>query len=523
VKQGSYEDGVDGTSPDKLTLFGTHPIGEGSRRGWYGSALQEASLVDGRASDKTFRTATATWYQDHGKTTNDYTKDLSPNSAFFSGGTADDMTTWVVGNPDARPNGDYKYASEEIASGGITQPVWEPGLNQGASSGSDFYGAVGYNFEYTFAQAITSGIGPFSLDVGESMTILWACAGGFRAQGMLDALDAAEWAWDKGWDISSELPTPPAPDVDVLSTAVGTVLVSWTDVSSIDADVDGYKIWRADQSKRTNRLQSGFRALNSYQHLHEVGGETTPYLDDVNPWFDAESEFTETENQYEPAEWGTYDLIAKIPNSELSGFTSNTPQDFDYSWEDPDAATGLTYWYYVSSYREGSYTGPFGPIGANHVESSNFNRNGRNSPNASPGEIGLVTPWGGTYPFAYKSPDFPPIWSKQYQNLGAPFVAGTRLVSNEAEERPGHFALHPNYPNPFNPATIIRYELPEQALVKIAVYDALGRLVEVLSTKYHAPGTYAVTWEPRNLPSGVYFVRMEAGRYTKTNQMLLLK
>jgi hypothetical protein len=423
AKQGSYEDGVDGTSPDKLTLFGTHPVGEGTHRGWYGSAIAEASLVSGRAADKAFHTATATWYEDYGKESNNDTKDLSPNSAFFSGGTPDDMTTWVVGNPDARPNGDYKYASEEVPPG-IEQPVWEPILNPGAADGSDFYGATGYNFEYTFGQAILSGIGPFSLDVGESMTVLWVCAGGFRATGLVDALDAAEWAWNRGWDISSELPTPPAPDLTVESTTAGTAKISWTDVSSIDSDVDGYKVWRASQFQVTDRLEKGFRALDNYQHVQDVGEDITPYLDPVNPWFDAESEFTPTQDKYQPAEWGTYDLIKRIPNSDLSQYQGDAAAGYDYSIEDPDAITGFTYWYYVSAYKEGSFSGPFGPIGVNHIESSNFNRNGRNTPSAAAGEIGLTSPWSGTYPYATRNELFPSAVSEpvRYQNLGAPFT-----------------------------------------------------------------------------------------------------
>lgn len=531
VKQGSIDDGVNGTSPDKQTIFGTHPIGEGSRRGWYGSALQEASLVNGRASDKSFRTFTATWYEDYGKESTNDTKNLAPNSSFFSGGTPDDVTTFVVGNPDARPNGDHKYASEEVPGAGISQPVWEPRLNQGAADGSDFYGAVGYNFEYTFGQAINSGIGPFSLDVNESMTILWVAAGGFRAEGMLDAMDAAEWAWDNNWDVYSSVPTPPAPDVNVTSTTAGTAIVSWTDVSGIDSEVDGYKVWRASQFKVTDRLEEGFRALDRYQHVHEVGGDLSPYLDDVNPWFDGESEFAATQNKYQPAEWGTYDLIAKIPNSGLSQYQSGQATGFDYAYEDTDAITGFTYWYYVSAYKEGNFSGPFGAIEVNHIESSNMNRNGRNSPEAAAGEIGLISQWGGTYPYANRNENWPAPGTLRSQNMGVPFTVTPPVADPEDVA-----SLITVNPNPYkitglndvrsDPAShnIDFLNLPED--YTLTILDVSGQIILQQETQGAIEGKF--TWDMfskdgTEVASGLYIYHVEYDGGAVTGHFAILR
>ncbi|HUF08412.1 MAG TPA: T9SS type A sorting domain-containing protein, partial [Rhodothermales bacterium] len=90
-------------------------------------------------------------------------------------------------------------------------------------------------------------------------------------------------------------------------------------------------------------------------------------------------------------------------------------------------------------------------------------------------------------------------------------------------EQPIVFALHGNYPNPFNPATTIRYDVPEPVDVHIKVHDALGRTLTSLSTGHRAPGAYSVTWDGRDMPSGVYFVRMEAGSFVETRKMVLLK
>ena len=95
-------------------------------------------------------------------------------------------------------------------------------------------------------------------------------------------------------------------------------------------------------------------------------------------------------------------------------------------------------------------------------------------------------------------------------------------------ETPGAFRLGDNYPNPFNPTTTVRFEVAEQAQVRVAVYDVLGRLVKTLATGEMLPGTYTATWDGTSeagtaVSSGVYLYRMEAGSYVATKVMSLLK
>jgi hypothetical protein len=95
---------------------------------------------------------------------------------------------------------------------------------------------------------------------------------------------------------------------------------------------------------------------------------------------------------------------------------------YDYTYEDTEAITGFTYWYYVSAYKEGgSYAGPKGAI-TGHIESSNFTRNGRNDPNAALGEIGSGSPWGGTFPFAIRASNYPTPGTIADKNMGSPFT-----------------------------------------------------------------------------------------------------
>jgi hypothetical protein len=81
---------------------------------------------------------------------------------------------------------------------------------------------------------------------------------------------------------------------------------------------------------------------------------------------------------------------------------------------------------------------------------------------------------------------------------------------------------HPN-PNPFNPVTRINYNVPSTQHVRIAVYDIAGRLVENLVNEVKAPGEYVVEWNAGNLPSGIYFYRMQTGNETIVRRATLLK
>lgn len=88
---------------------------------------------------------------------------------------------------------------------------------------------------------------------------------------------------------------------------------------------------------------------------------------------------------------------------------------------------------------------------------------------------------------------------------------------------PSSFVLQQNYPNPFNPSTMIGYEVPTKSLVALRIYDVLGRVVATLVDEFMQPGTYEARFDGRFLPSGVYFYRLQAGSYSATKKLLLLK
>ncbi len=90
------------------------------------------------------------------------------------------------------------------------------------------------------------------------------------------------------------------------------------------------------------------------------------------------------------------------------------------------------------------------------------------------------------------------------------------------------FNLEQNYPNPFNPSTIIKYSIAEVTNVKLTIYDILGREVITLINSELHPGAYSMIWNAtdkfgKKVTSGIYFYSLEAGKFTKTNKMLLIK
>ncbi len=88
---------------------------------------------------------------------------------------------------------------------------------------------------------------------------------------------------------------------------------------------------------------------------------------------------------------------------------------------------------------------------------------------------------------------------------------------------PKHLALLQNYPNPFNAGTTIKFDLPYDSHVIIDIYDILGRRTLRLLNEYRYAGRNYVTWESGDYPSGVYFVRLEAGERSENIKMVLLK
>ena len=98
----------------------------------------------------------------------------------------------------------------------------------------------------------------------------------------------------------------------------------------------------------------------------------------------------------------------------------------------------------------------------------------------------------------------------------------------EEELLPEVYALHQNFPNPFNPITTLRYDLPENSLVNITIYDLLGREIRTLVSTTQDAGFKSVIWDATNdygkpVSAGIYLYKIQAGEYISTKKMVLLK
>lgn len=95
-----------------------------------------------------------------------------------------------------------------------------------------------------------------------------------------------------------------------------------------------------------------------------------------------------------------------------------------------------------------------------------------------------------------------------------------RIVEPNVVDR---FILYQNFPNPFNPVTTINYDLKENAVVQLNVYDILGQRIVTLVNEQQSAGSHFAVFDAGGLSTGVYFYRLVAGHYKDTKKMLVVK
>jgi hypothetical protein len=391
-----------GTSPtgsDKQTIFGTHPIGQGAQRGWYTSAGDGVGLGIRHTSPRSVHVASmGTWYAEGGKMRDKSRFDLAPNSNFFQSGTAGNPTTFVPRASPARPNGDRKMLSDETGAAAFEVSKFEDAWTKG------------YNSQQNFDGDVYSGIGPFRMEVGETITIYWVESGGYRLQGVANAIAAARWTFQNALAVPAP---PPTPHMRVIKPLDTPMRIYWDSRAESDTGFAGYKIYGTSSVDSIDWLEGGMRGLDEYWRTTVPGATPPAHLTPVNPNFSAYSSVEGVRGI--PDTWGPYELVKVIPAGEKVQYADDSLAGYDYSWGDEGAELGPSYWYYVSAYAEGDYDlgsswvsfQGTNPATADTIESSNINRNGAS---------GL---WENTYPFAYRNP-FYPLDPEGLQRIGAP-------------------------------------------------------------------------------------------------------
>lgn len=115
---------------------------------------------------------------------------------------------------------------------------------------------------------------------------------------------------------------------------------------------------------------------------------------------------------------------------------------------------------------------------------------------------------------------------KIYYRLKQIDFDGTYEYSNEVTielSQPDSYLLNQNYPNPFNPSTIISWQLPESKFVTLKIYDVLGNEVASLINEEKPAGNFEVEFDSNGLPSGIYLYTIQAGNFTDSRKMIILK
>jgi len=148
----------------------------------------------------------------------------------------------------------------------------------------------------------------------------------------------------------------------------------------------------------------------------------------------------------------------------------------------------------------------------------------------APVEIG----WYDTYPSAntnqfagcwgvFKFPSGKIIVSDMQRGLFVLKMDDPVSIQNISSEVPSSFELQQNYPNPFNPETKIRFNIPNQGVVELKIFDINGKEVEVLFNRSLKSGTYEYSWNASNFPSGVYLYKLSSDKFSITKKMVLVK
>lgn len=131
-----------------------------------------------------------------------------------------------------------------------------------------------------------------------------------------------------------------------------------------------------------------------------------------------------------------------------------------------------------------------------------------------------------TFNFLYVNPDDIVFGGTYYDGL---FIGGDLPTSvNASNDAPAKFSLRQNYPNPFNPVTNLGFRIAEFGLVRLEIYDILGRKITILVNEELNPGVYEVVWDGRDengipVANGIYIYRITAGNYTQAHRMILSK
>ena len=113
--------------------------------------------------------------------------------------------------------------------------------------------------------------------------------------------------------------------------------------------------------------------------------------------------------------------------------------------------------------------------------------------------------------------------TNNFMSVKITIVASSAVEEFGCHALPLDYTLSQNYPNPFNPATTIEFTLPKSEFITLTLFNILGQQIASLVSEKLNPGLHKYEWQADNLPSGIYYCRMQAGKFEQVRKMILLK
>ena len=499
AKQGALPaNGSSFGQPDKLTIYDSHPVGEGAERGWYTTVTKDSDARNNPMLEH--RMSMAVWFngESTGHRGTNYSDaglqsvgKLVPDPNWFDDSdpniVAGDPLSFIGAVRDAgdrsKPRGDMKY-------NGTYAQNWEKNNDTNWSNapdeGSDW--DEGFSIQYNFDGKHRSSVGPFSIEVGETINVLLLEYGGFRLQGIRKARKAGQWAYENDWVVPEP---PPTPDMRVAPNADGNIEIKWDDGAESASDFAGYKIYRSTPFPKVDSKQLGIRLVDRYHEQTEPNpsnAELAAFGIPNNPNI---SSTATAHNPQEPNAWGPYHLIANITAAQLGQYGNNGADrgTYQHVFEDNSdlVAFGFTYWYYVAAYD--NETATIAGKSTNSLETHRVNFNGKS---------GL---WEGTYHYATASAVYPDQNDLAgIKDIGAPFVLKSPLVA-PADIKSGLTRIRVA-PNPYKFEALHDTGLEHKILfsnlptgTEITILDVSGQIIDVIRFQGTNPADGTLFWD----------------------------
>lgn len=226
----------------------------------------------------------------------------------------------------------------------------------------------------------------------------------------------------------------------------------------------------------------------------------------------------------------------------ISGTTNSPQNSFNYTFERIDSATGLVY-RYLSNFEyliedlaatQGDIVYPIKSVYSsfNEFKCSPFNITKWNirtsglkfSALHGGAEYSLIKYFGLADYVSYIDL---PLYSVELKGCRINGIiygdTAVTAVKSGSNALPTDYSLFQNYPNPFNPVTVIKYALPREARVLLTIYNTLGQKIKELVNEIRPAGLHEVSFDGNGFPSGIYFYRIQAGKFSETKKLILLK